>query len=333
MPQLRTRICFESESIDPVAWDALTARPPASLCCSRDWAAAAFEAAHPEAEPMLVAVERGERLVGLLSLAVHEREGGERVIGFAGAPHNDMTDLLVLPDSSRDVAAVALTALQRLHEEGYSLQLDTLDPDGALAAAGPPVQALEWRVDESAPVVDLNGSWSAAASHRRRKQWERKLRRLTEAHAVEFRVIDGPRMEEELRLFGRLREARRLATGREPDLPPVPFYEAVVRRFCRSGNCAFFEMIVDGVPVARDLYLLDLPVAMMWLRSLDPAWQQSPCGHLLLRETAEMLTAADYETLDLGRGAEVYKFFFAAKERRLVSARTSTRASIAMARG
>jgi CelD/BcsL family acetyltransferase involved in cellulose biosynthesis len=333
MHQLRTRICFERESIDPVAWDALTARPPASLCCSREWAAAAFEAAHPEAEPMLVAVERGERLVGLLSLAVHDREGGERIIRFAGAPHNDMTDLMVLPGSSRDVAAATLTALQRLHEEGYSLQLDALDPDGALAVAGPPVQALKWGVDESAPVVDLNGSWSAAASRRRRKQWERKLRRLTEAHAVEFRVIGGPRMEEELALFGRLREARRLATCREPDLPPTSFYEAVVRRFCRSGNCAFFEMIVDGVPVARDLYLLDPPVAMMWLRSLDPAWQQSPCGHLLLRETAEMLTAADYETLDLGRGAEVYKFFFAARERRLVAARSSARARIAMACG
>jgi CelD/BcsL family acetyltransferase involved in cellulose biosynthesis len=322
MAPLRTRICTEDRGgvVDPAAWDALTARPPASLCGSRGWAAAAFEAAHPEARPLLVVVERGDLLLGLLSLAVHGREDGERVVRFAGAPHNDMTDLMVLPGSSTDVATAALAALQHLHEEGFSLQLDALDPDGSLAAAGPPARALEWRIDEPAPVVDLKGPWSAAASPRRRKQWERKLRRLTEAHAVEFRMIDGPRMLDELVPFGRLREARRLATGRERDLPPTRFFEAVVRRLCHSGACAFFEMVVDGAPVARDLYLLDPPVAMMWLRALDPVWQQAPCGHLLLRETAGILAAAGYETLDLGRGAETYKFFFGTRERRLLSA-------------
>ncbi|MGN6254377.1 MAG: GNAT family N-acetyltransferase [Solirubrobacterales bacterium] len=331
MGTLRTRICVDDRGgpVDPAAWDALTARPPASLCGSREWAAAAFAAAHSEAKPMLVVVEQGDQLLGLLSLAVHEREDGERVIRFAGAPHNDMTDLMVLPGSSSDVAAAALMALQDLHEEGYSLRLDALDPDGALAAAGPPVQELEWQVDEPAPIVDLKGSWSMGASRRRRKQWERKLRRLTEAHAVEFQMVDGPRMLDELALFGQLREARRLATSREPDLPPVPFFETVVRKLCRSEACAFFEMVVDGVPVARDLYLLDSPVAMMWLRALDPAWQQAPCGHLLLRETAEILAAAGYQALDLGRGAETYKFFFGARERRLLSAHTAAKASSA----
>lgn len=330
MPSLRTRICVNrDESVSPTAWGALTARPPASLCGSPAWCAAAFEVAHPEAEPMSIAVEREERLLGLLPLAVHEGKAGSRIVRFAGAPHNDMTDLMVFPGASPDVAVAALEALQRLHEEGYSLRLDALDPDGALAGAGPPVQ-LEWAIDEPAPVVDLKGSWRSGASSRRRKQWDRKLRRLDEAHTVDFQVIDGPRMLEELTLFGHLREARRLATAREPDLPPVPFFEAVVQRFCRSGACAFFEMVVDGVPVARDLYLLDSPVAMMWLRALDPAWQQTPCGHLLLRKTAELLTAAGYETLDLGRGAETYKFFFGARERRLLTAQSSVKAGFEM---
>lgn len=331
MPSLRTRVCLSREAVDPVSWDALTARPPASLSGSRRWSAAAFEAAHPEAEPMLVAVEGEGRLLGLLSLAVHAGKGGERIIRFAGSPHNDMTDLMVLPGSSPGVAVAALRALQRLHEEGYSLQLDALDPGGSLAAGGPPVEALEWGIDEPAPVVDLTGPWHSGASHRRRKQWERKLRRLDKAHAVEFRVIDGPRMIEELAMFGRLREARRLATAREPDLPPTPFFEAVVGRLCRSGACAFFEMTIDGVPVARDLYLLDSPVAMMWLRALDPAWQQTPCGHLLLRKTAEILAEREYETLDLGRGAEVYKFFFSARERRLLTVHSPAPADLTTA--
>jgi CelD/BcsL family acetyltransferase involved in cellulose biosynthesis len=334
MSSLRTRVCLNrGKSVDPAAWDALTARPPASLCGSRHWFTAAFEAAHPDAEPMVVAVEREDRLLGLLPLAIHGSGDSDQIVRFAGAPHNDMTDLMVLPGSSPDVAATALETLQRLHEEGYLLQLDALDPNGALAAAGPPVEALEWGTDESAPIVDLGSPWHSGASLRRRKQWERKLRRLSEAHAVDFRVIDGSRMVEELALFGSLREARRLVTARQPDLPPAPFFEAVVRRLCRSGACAFFEMSVDGVPVARDLYLLDSSVAMMWLRALDPAWQQIPCGHLLLRRTAELLAEAGYETLDLGRGAETYKFFFRARERRLLTARSSAKPGLATVRG
>lgn len=274
---------------------------------------------------MLIAVEREGRLLGLLPLAVHRKEGCDQIVRFAGAPHNDMTDLMVLPGSSPDVAVAALGTLQRLHEDGYLLQLDALDPDGALAAAGPPVDSLEWGTDESAPIVDLKAPWHSGASRQRRKQWERKLRRLSEAHAVDFRVIDGPRMIEELALFGYLREERRLATSREPDLPPAPFFEAVVHRLCNSGACVFFEMMIDGVPVARDLYLLDSSVAMMWLRALDPAWQATPCGHLLLRRTAELLAETGYETLDLGRGAETYKFFFNARERRLLTARSSVK--------
>jgi CelD/BcsL family acetyltransferase involved in cellulose biosynthesis len=279
---------------------------------------------------MSIAVEGEGRLLGLLPLAVSRQEGGDRIIRFAGAPHNDMTDLMALPGSSPGVAVAVLETLQSLHDEGYLLRLDALDPDGHLAGAGPPVEALEWETDESAPIVDLDGTWRAGASHQRRKQWERKLRRLREAHTVDFRMVGGPEMVDELALFGRMREARRLATSREPDLPPTPFFEAVVRLLCRSGACAFFEMIIDGVPAARDLYLLDSSVAMMWLRALDPAWQGFPCGHLLLGRTAELLGEEGYETLDLGRGAETYKFFFNARERRLLTARSILRPGLSL---
>jgi CelD/BcsL family acetyltransferase involved in cellulose biosynthesis len=322
MPLLRTRICANSpDAVEQGAWDALTARPPASLCGSRAWFTAAFAVAHPEAQPLLVTVEREDRLVGLLPLAVHEQDG-RRVIRFAGAPHNDLNDVMSLEGCAPEAAAGALDALCRLHDEGYELQLGALDPDGALAATSRLAPgSLEWTIDEPAPIVDLHGPWRLTSSNRRRKQWERKLRRLREAHTVDFRSLDGSQMLDELAQFARLREARRLATSRAPDLPPVAFFEEVVRGLCRSGRCAFFEMLVDGVSVARALYLLDRAVAMMWLRALDPAWGQFPCGHLLLRETAESLVAAGYETLDLGRGAEPYKFFFGARGRDLLRTR------------
>lgn len=333
MSSLRTRICASSLSaVEPSAWDALSARPPASLCGSRAWFKAAFAVAHPEAEPLLIAVERGERLVGLMPLAAHEQDG-KRIVRFAGAPHNDLNDVMFFEGCASEAASGALDALRQLHEDGYVLQLGALDPNGALAATGRLVRSLEWALDEPAPIVDLQGPWRSSCSSRRRRQWERKLRRLREAHTIDFQSIDGPRMLGELARFARLREARRLRTAREPDLPPTSFFEEVVRGLCRSGRCAFFEMLVDGAPVARDLYLLDRPVAMMWLRALDPAWAQFPCGHLLLRETAESLAAAGYETLDLGRGAEPYKSYFGARGRDLLRACAGSGADMPRAAG
>jgi CelD/BcsL family acetyltransferase involved in cellulose biosynthesis len=56
----------------------------------------------------------------------------------------------------------------------------------------------------------------------------------------------------------------------------------------------------------------------MWLRGLDPTWQQFPCGHLLLCWTAERLRREGCAVLDMGRGDEPYKFVFGASDRVLL---------------
>jgi CelD/BcsL family acetyltransferase involved in cellulose biosynthesis len=81
------------------------------------------------------------------------------------------------------------------------------------------------------------------------------------------------------------------------------------------------EMVVDETVVARDLYLVDGSVAMLWLRALDMRWLRHSCGNLLLRASVERLAACGYETLDLGRGDESYKCCFGAERRVLLRAR------------
>jgi CelD/BcsL family acetyltransferase involved in cellulose biosynthesis len=302
--------------VDPQQWDALSARPPASINASRAWVTAAFETVDRDADPCLIAVRDGERLVGLLPLALGE--GARRpVLRFAGAPHNDMTDLLVLHGYGAEATAAALATLGSIAAD-RDLDLDELDPDGALAAADREGHVLRWSRGEAAPVVDLCSPWETAASPHRRQRWDAELRRLRADHAVELRWLAGSEAVAALPDFVRRREARLEAKGRPLDLPPIPLLEAAVAKLAPAGRCAFVELSVDGAPAASDLYLLDWPIAMAWLRALDARWRRFSCGHLLMRATAEGLRQDGYEALDLGRGDEPYKFLFGAGERRLL---------------
>jgi CelD/BcsL family acetyltransferase involved in cellulose biosynthesis len=321
MEPLNVRECSRLSDIGTLqAWEALRAQPPASLFGSQAWLTAAFGAAHPDAVPFVLVVETGGQLVALLPLALHDTETMP-TLRFAGAPHNDLTDLLVLPGYEEAAGLTVLDALDALARRGWSLTLEDIDPQGVLAAVDRDRQVLNWEPSEYAPTVDLHGGWRLAPSRRRTKQWDRALRRLRARHAIEFRRVNGTDLLRDLPNFLRLREARRLVTGRPPDLPPTPFLEAAVRGLAPTGRCALMEMLIDGCPVAMDLYQIERPVAMLWLRGLDPQWQQFPCGHVLLRASMEALIAERYDILDFGRGDEDYKFFFGADRRMLLTAR------------
>jgi CelD/BcsL family acetyltransferase involved in cellulose biosynthesis len=301
------------------AWDALTARPPASLSGSRVWVADAFAKLHPEAVPFLIAIDIADQLVALLPLALHG-SGTNATLRFAGAPHNDLTDMMVLPGHEASAGAAVVQRLSSVRWRGWSVRLNDVDPDGVLASADREGSVLTWSLDSAAPTVDLSGEWRFATSVRRRRQWDRRLRRLRERHEIEFQRIQGSAMLRELPEFFTLREARLRAKGRSLHSPPFAFVESIIHELAPAGACFFMDMLVDGRPAARDLYLAKPPVAMMWLRGLDPKWQLFPCGHLLLCASAEAFSVDGYHILDLGRGDEPYKYLFGAKRRMLLQA-------------
>jgi CelD/BcsL family acetyltransferase involved in cellulose biosynthesis len=315
-----TRLHTRLSEIDADHWDRLSARPPASINASRAWAEAAFETVDCKARPFLVGAWDGSRLAGLLPLAEREKNG-RPVLSFPGAPHNDMTDLLALPGRGHEAAGALLTSLPAVAGD-RELDLDELDPDGALARADSGLEHLAWSRSDGAPAIDLRSAWELAASRHRRCRWDSEMRSLRRNHAVEPRWIERGDATAALPRFVRMREARLLAKGRPLDLPPIPLLEAAVARLAPAGRCALIELLIDGAPAATDLYLLDRPVAMAWLRALDSRWSKYSCGHLLLRETARELTASGYTVLDLGRGEEPYKYLFGARSRALLRARS-----------
>ncbi len=299
-------------------WDLLRARPPASLNLSREWAAGALATSDADAEPRLLAIRRRDRLVGLLPLALRRR-GGAPVLGFLGAPHNDLTDLMTLPGEEK-AAAGAILGFLGSWEPGAVIHLEELDPLGTLATHKQDHQALEWSASAGAPKIDLRRSWTSIASPRLAKRVSTSMERLRAAHSVEIGWKRGESAVTALPTFISCREARLKAKGRPLDLPPLSLLEDVVGRMAPSGRCALIELRIDGDLAAADLYLLEPPVGMMWLRALERKWQKHLSGHLLLHTTVKLLGREGYEVLDLGRGEEPYKFEFGAEARLLLCA-------------
>src|SRR4051794_15189247 len=320
MRSLALRLCPRLSDVGPPeAWAALRARPPASLTASRPWVTAAFEAAHRRATPFLLAVQDADSLVALLTLALHYPSTSP-TLRFAGAPRNDMADAITLPGYEEQAAGAIIRELGRLGDRGLAVLLEAVDPRGVLATVDRVHPALRWHAHEPAPVIDLEGGWTSPPTARRRWSWERSLAQLRKTHAVEFRRLEGDALLAAFPDFAALRDARLRFTGRPLDRPPMRFVEDAVARLAADSACVLMEMRIDGRPVASDLYLVDRPVAMMWLRGLDPAWRRHPCGHLLLRESVQAFAAEGFEALDLGRGEEPYKLAFGGERRVLLRA-------------
>lgn len=299
-------------------WDSLTARPPASLIGSRHWLTAALATVDRGTTPHLVTVEFDGRLVGVLTLVLDER-GSEPVLRFAGAPFNDLTDLMALPGHELAAASAALEELPRLARRRCRVRLEDVDPEGALVRADRNIGVLAWAPHTGAPAIELAAQRRFAPSRRRRKRWDRALRALRAERDVHFRLTRGEPMLRDVAEFVRVRDRRLVALGRDRHDPPVDLLHAALEALAPLGRCGFMEMLVDGVAVARDLYLLDRDVAMLWLRALDMRWVRFSCGHLLLRESLARLAGEGFEVLDLGRGDEPYKFTFGANPRQLLT--------------
>lgn len=267
-------------------------------------------------KPLLLVSEGKVGVTGLLPLAIDDSGAACQV----GAPYNDLSDVLVKPGHEIEATEAILAAAGSLADRGVKVTLHSVDPFGLLARVDAGVGAFEWSAERPAPEILLDCDLEEKISGRRRRTWGNRRRRIEQDHTVEFRlVVESREVLDALPRFERLRELRRQATGRPAERPPVALVAEVVRRLAaQGGTVAFFEMLVDGNAVASDLYLLGPPVGLMWLRGLDPAWQAFPCGHLLLSWTAGYLRSRGYEVLDMGRGAEPYKFIFGASDRVLL---------------
>lgn len=307
-------------------WDALQARPPASVCGSFSWVNAALDYLHQKGEPLILLILDGTRLVGSLPL-ICEMRHGVPTVRLVGDPLNDLADARLAVDCP-GAARALLTALEALSANGAHIHLTDLDPDGHLVSVLRGSRVFRLSDAGDAPVIDLN-TWPALS-----RNFDKNLRRcermLRAQHHVTFRWQRPDPAGSLLADLLRLRSARFRQTGAVSELPEIEsepgfrfFLQSVSTELGAQDRCGIATLCLDGIPVARDLYIADQRTAMLFLRGMNPQWHRYSCGHLLLKSTVTRLAKEGCTTLDLGRGDEAYKYRFGANSRRLVTAVSS----------
>jgi CelD/BcsL family acetyltransferase involved in cellulose biosynthesis len=202
------------------------------------WLRAWWEVFAPPAEPLILSVREGGRLIGIAPL---QREGSLlRLIG--GADVCDHLDVVVAPRRKAEFCKALLDYVSR--EGATRIELGPIRPDSAvMTGLVPHARERGWPVaSETEDVLfeaDLPRSWEGyleLLSGKQRHEARRKLRRLEQSATFAFRLVGGrgdidAGIEDFLRLF-RMNRADKA-------------------EFMTARMEAFFRVLVRQVPATR----------------------------------------------------------------------------------
>ncbi len=306
----------ELERLAPAWEDLWESNPQREIFTSFAWARACWRAYGSCRVMVTPVVEQGDRVRGLLPLAVEQR-----TLRFLGAPHADYNDLLCEPGAGPDVLEAALDGLMRLPLAWDRCVLENLPESSTLVAA---VRQLSPRLQARLRLT-LSGSCSALnlredrASRLRAALGKESLRRhhkkLSKLGKVRFRHLEArEEIERHLPTFFRLHVARRALAGDRSLFcrdEPRAFYRALVSELDARDALRFAVVEVDGQPVAYHLGF-ECAGKFIWYKpAFDVAyWDCSP-GEVLLKGLLEYVAASEIEEFDFTTGEEAFKGRFA----------------------
>lgn len=187
-----------------------------------------------------------------------------------------------------------------------------------LAASRPPSTATK----VPKPVVDRT---AARLPLKKVAQYERQLAR----HHGEVRLeaTEGRSLGREVEAVLAMRESlwrsqRRWTTlsRLERSAAHSRFLCAVAERLGETSMARVSKLTAGGRTIARDLYLGCADDSLLYLRAYDPEFARYSPGTVLLARSLERLFNSGAPSVDLGRGAEQYKFRFGARLDYVISA-------------
>ena len=307
------------------AWDDLavaTGRP----YCAPGWLLPWWEHVRPEgARPRVVLALEDGRLVGLAPLWV---EG--RTYRLFGAKLAAPVEPLAAPGREREVAATLAATLAKANPAAPVVRLeggsDRLGWARLLAdrwpAAHPP-----WLYSAdpvTTPTVNVAGldydGWLATKSRNFRSRARRLRRKLEEAGGT-FLLSSPAEVERHLDAFSRLHHARWAHRGGSAALNQrvEKMLRGVATELMDSGRFRLYVVEAGGSVISAHLFLAAGGEVAYWNGGFDDAWgEYSPSVLTLLEAVADAMARGE-KRVNLGPGAQEYKYRLADAEQPLTN--------------
>jgi CelD/BcsL family acetyltransferase involved in cellulose biosynthesis len=303
------------------AWDALAlaARRP---YCAPAWMLAWWEEVAPDDAVLRVVIVRdGDRLVGVAPFWASRGSGRYGLLGERSA---SPLEPLARADLEADVAAVCAEALAATEPTPTEIVL-RYTPVGS---PWPGLLRDHWpggtgtiRHERVRPIPKVTlghgnmDEWLTGRSRNFRQQVRRSRRALTGLGA-QFRMATPADLEADLASFARLHHARWRSRGGSRALDER--VERLLRRAARelmpSGRFRLWSLELSGVPVSMHLFVAGDGGQAYWLGGFDDAWAAQHPGIQVLVHAVEDGIARGEEWLELGPGAQPYKYRLADSE-------------------
>jgi CelD/BcsL family acetyltransferase involved in cellulose biosynthesis len=284
-----------------------------------EWAIAVQRAYGKSLEPLVLLAYEGELLVGLVALA--REKTGPHAVAFLAGQTADYCDFLSEPGRRPEVVEAVLSELasRNMRKVVFANLPADSSSVAALSAAAAGRYYLHSRQGYLCARVALDSAEERSAlkqATRAKKKLRRYLRELEKKGKVCVRHdTRWDQVEPVLQSFHRAHVARFLLTGRISNLTRperrVFLYE-LAQELCRAGSMTVSRLLVGEIPAAWN-YGFQFAGSWFWYQpTVNSSYEDLSPGYCLLAKIVESACdRPDIDVIDLGLGAEDYKYRFA----------------------
>lgn len=256
-------------------------------------------------------------MIGIAPLLIR----GEKAFLIGDSDVCDYLDFIITPGRGHDFFGVLLDHLSR---QGIThLDLRPLRPDSTvfthLAGAA---QSRGWEVsselEDVALEVDLPATWDEylrMLNGKQRHEIKRKLRRLREAAAINYRVVQDPKevrdaMGTFFTLFGRSREDK--ASFMTPRM--ASFFSSLAEAMAELNLLRLFILELDKIPAAAAMCFDYNSTISLYNSGYDDRFSSLGVGVLCKALSVKDSIQRGRKKYDFLKGAEAYKHRLGGKE-------------------
>lgn len=281
------------------------------------WLKVWWQEFEPEAEPYLVTIRQGEKIIGIAPLLI--REGSASIIGSADVC--DYLDFVVAAGMEEDFFS---TLLDDLREKGVKhLDLRSLRPDSTVLTSLVGIAEKQGyeilcQPEDVSLEIDLPATWDGyleTLSKKQRHEVRRKLRRLWETGKVEYRCLEPDQASEDfmdtfLKLFTLSRQEKAdFMTARMES-----FFRSLAKAMTEIGLLRFGLLEVDGLPAAMTMGFDYDDTIYLYNSAYDPQFNSLSVGVLSKALCIKESIEESKKRFDLLKGNEIYKYHLGGRE-------------------